>query len=112
VQKFGGEKALTKHIVDDGLPKYLNPMEESSKIIEHNIKILENDHLENCSARLSRIPSIVPKRSEMRTQAKISTFKSRLGKIMHKLYDLEPDNAPEKPLNVELCVDLYQMEKY
>jgi hypothetical protein len=112
VPKFGGEKALTKHIVDDGLPKYLTPMEETSKIIEHNLKILETDPLENCSSRLSRVPSIGPKRSEIRTQAKINSLKSRLEKIMHKLYDLEPDNAPEKPLNVELCVDLYQMEKY
>ena len=103
---------MTKHIVDDGLPKYLTPMEETSKVIEHNINILEHDPLENCSARLSHVPSNAPKRSEMRTQAKINSLKSRLGKIMHKLYDLEPDNAPEKPLSVELCVDLYQMEKY
>ena len=112
MQKFGGEKALTKHIVDDGLPKYLTPMEETSKVIEHNINILEHDSLENCSARLSHMPLIAPKRSEMRTQAKINSLKSRLEKIMRKLYDLEPDNAPEKPLSVELCVDLYQMEKY
>ena len=46
------------------------------------------------------------------SRTKTSTFKSRLGKIMHKLYDLEPDNAPEKPLNVDLGVDLYQMENY
>ncbi len=103
---------MTKHIVDDGLPKYLSPIEETSKVIERNIKILENDPLENCSARLSRVPSISHKNSEIRTQAKINSFKSRLGKIMHKLYELEPDKAPEKPLNFELCVDLYQMEKY
>jgi hypothetical protein len=33
-------------------------------------------------------------------------------KIMHKLYDLEPDNAPEKKVNLDLDVDLYQMESY
>jgi hypothetical protein len=33
-------------------------------------------------------------------------------KIMHKLYDLEPDNTPEKRINLDLDVDLYQMESY
>ena len=36
--------------------------------------------------------------------------KSRLGKITEKLYNLEPCNLPEKPLNVDL--GLYQMEDY
>jgi hypothetical protein len=31
---------------------------------------------------------------------------------MHKLYDLEPDSAPEKQLDVDLGVNLYQMENY
>ncbi len=104
---------MTKHIVDDTLhPKYLTPMEENSKIIEHSITILEKDLLENCNSRLSRVPLVTPNRSEMKTQTKINSVKNKLGKIMHKLYDLEPDNAPEKPLHVELCVDLYQMENY
>ena len=98
---------MTKHLVDDGLPKYIIPLEETNKVLDHNL-----DLLENCNARLSRVPSFVPKRSELKVQSRMNSFKNRLGKIMHKLYDLEPDNAPEKPLNVELCVDLYQMENY
>jgi hypothetical protein len=112
VPKFGGEKALTKHIVDELTPKYhLTPIEDTNKLIDHNVKILEDKLLENCNARLSRVQAIAGKHSELNAQTKLNSVKNRLGKIMHKLYDLEPDNAPEKPVHVELCVDLYQMEK-
>jgi hypothetical protein len=51
-----------------------------------------------------------PKVTVVRTR--ISAVKNRLGKFMQKLYDLEPSNEPEKPLNVDLGVDLYQMEDW
>ena len=44
--------------------------------------------------------------------ARISSVKSRLGKFMHKLYNLESGNEPEKPLKIALDVDLYQMETF
>jgi hypothetical protein len=40
----------------------------------------------------------------------MNSLRSKLGRIMHKLYDLESDNEPEKPLNIDL--DLYQMENF
>ena len=43
-------------------------------------------------------------------RAGVKSFKKRLGRIMKQLYDLEPRNEPEKPLNVDL--DLYQMENF
>jgi hypothetical protein len=42
----------------------------------------------------------------------MNSLRSRLGKIMHKLYDLESDNEPEKPLRIDFDVDLYQMENF
>ena len=107
---------MTKPVTpDEGFPKYHMPLEEANKIIEHNMKLLEGDTLGLCGAGASGIASIGPKRAIVKpavTRAKMTSFKSKVGKIMHKLYDLEPDNAPEKPLNVDLGVDLYQMEDY
>ena len=36
--------------------------------------------------------------------------RGQLGKVIEKLYDLEPCSLPEKPLHIDL--DLYQMEDY
>ena len=108
---------MTKHIVvDEGFPKYHMPLEEANKIIEENMKILDSNTLGICPANVKSIHKIdteptIPT-SNRATKPKINLIKNRLGKIMHKLYDLEPDNTPEKPLNVDLCVDLYQMENF
>ena len=44
--------------------------------------------------------------------ARIRSVKSRLGKLMNRLYDLESSDEPEKPLKIDLDVDLYQMEHF
>jgi hypothetical protein len=102
---------LTKHALDDGLPKYHMPLEEANRIIESNVKLLEpSDAISMCAARLSAVNSS-PKLGVVKPRARVASFKSRLGKAMHRLYDLESDAAPEKALNVDLGVDLYQMEE-
>ena len=87
------------------------PLEEANKIIENNMKMIDSQTLTLCGPSLS---ATSPRQPQPKLQApKTKTgFKSRLGKIMHKLYDLEPESAPEKPLNVDLGVELYQMEDY
>jgi hypothetical protein len=117
VLKSGGERALTKHTaVDDGFPKYHMPLEEANKLIEANVKIINSSSsLRACGAKVDHLTKVavepsLAKRREGRP--KVGTVKSRLGRIMHKLYDLEPEGVPEKPLNVDLGVDLYQMEDY
>jgi len=117
VLKSGGEKALTRHTsVDDGLPKYHMPLEEANKLIEANLKIINGStSLGVCGANVDPLPIVavepsLAKRREGRP--KVGTSKSKLGRMMHKLYDLELDCVPEKPLNVDLGVDLYQMEDY
>jgi hypothetical protein len=119
VLKFGGEKALTKHTtIDDGFPKYHMPLDEANKLIESNVKILDSrSALGMGSIGVKPMRGIVPKPSAVKpreTRAKANSFKCRLGKIMHKLYDLEPEGicVPEKPLNVDLGVNLYQMEDF
>jgi hypothetical protein len=98
--------------MDDGLPKYHMPLEEANKIIESNMKLLEpSDTIGLCTARLSSAQAVQPKLQVAKPRARVASFKSRLGKVMHRLYELEPGNLPEKPLNVDLGVDLYQMEE-
>jgi hypothetical protein len=46
----------------------------------------------------------MPIRNEIKTR-------SRLGKIMPELYNLENGVETEKPVKIELDLDLYQMEK-
>lgn len=110
MQKFGGEKALTK--LDEGLPKYHMPLEEANKLIENNIKLISSTDFAICGPAMNSPESSKPKLTVAKPRARVSSFKSKLGKIMHRLYDLEPDNQPEKPLNIELRADLYQMEDY
>jgi hypothetical protein len=112
VKKCGGEKALTKNVPDEGLPKYHMPLEEANKIIEHNIKMLDHNALAICSTHANPQQEGKLKLTPVKARTGLSSLRSRVGKIMHKLYDLEPDNEPEKPLNIDLGVDLYQMEDF
>jgi hypothetical protein len=50
------------------------------------------------------------KRRRALLKTRVSLLRSRLGRIMRGLYDLESGNEPEKPLNIDL--DLYQMENF
>jgi hypothetical protein len=106
VLKCGGEKALTKHVqIHDEAPLRLN------ENLEVNASVTIVMGKNSLSIRVGDVGStqkVNPEVTEVKTQ--IDFVKSRLGKNMHKLYDLEPDNEPEKPLNIDLGVDLYQME--
>jgi hypothetical protein len=86
------------------------PLEEANKIIESNMKMLEpSDAMSMCAGRLS-VVSASSKLAVAKPRARVASFKSRLGKAMHRLHDLESGAAPEKTLNVDLGVNLYQME--
>jgi len=104
VLKFGGAKALTKHLHEDALKCHLSV--EDIKI-EVTPKIIDN-------TMVLGAPSIMPKPKEkMKTRmekAKMTAKKSRLEKATSHLYDLENSCGPEKPLNIDF--GLYQMEDY
>jgi hypothetical protein len=104
---------LTKHVApDDAYLKLHVTLEDADKLIAQNVKL--SSGLGICGANVGSVKSMhkISAKHVVMKPAKISSIKTKLGKIMHKLYDLEPDSAPEKPLNVDLGVDLYQMEKY
>jgi hypothetical protein len=120
VLRFGGEKVLTKHVTDEALPKLHVPLEEADKLVEASLRLLDDQDTGICSVHnidsninsLRKATAENPLLKTHATKAKVNNIKNRLEKTMHKLYDLEPDNAPEKPLNIDLDIDLYQMEKY
>jgi hypothetical protein len=103
---------LTKHLHDEVIGKLPVGLEDA----EVNVKLLEAANtLGICQAHLNPVNYTQAAPADpvtVKAKTKMVSFKTKLGKIMHKLYDLEPENAPEKPLNVDLGVDLYQMENY
>ena len=103
---------MTKHAIDDGLTKYHMPLEEANKIIENNVTLIEPNRIGLCAGHLSSASGVQPKLGVAKPKARVASFKNKVGRIMNRLYDLESSSEPEKPLKVDLGVDLYQMEDY
>ena len=108
--KFGGEKALTKQASDEAALKCHIPLEDANKIVGNAAKLMDNNALVFLGARLGPEEGVKPKRTVVKVR--MGVLRSRLGKIMHRLYDLEADKEPEKPLKIDLDLDLYQMENF
>jgi hypothetical protein len=103
VLKFGGAKALTKHIHEDAL-KILSI--EDVKI-EVTPKIIDNTLILGAT---NVMPKSKGKMKVRMVKAKVTVKKSRLEKATSHLYDLEDSCGPEKSLNIDF--GLYQMEDY
>lgn len=105
---------LTKHIHDETLAKIPLSLED----VEANVNILESSALGLCGADVGTAKSFHAVTTQATiiksalSRAKMASAKNRLGKALHKLYDLELDCTPEKTLNVDFRADLYQMENY
>jgi len=108
VLKCGGGKALTKQASDEATLKCHVTIEEANKMVEGTAKMLDNNALVICGAHVNPEKEGKPKRALVKTR--MNSLRSRLGRIMRRLYDLESGNELEKPLNIDL--DLYQMENY
>ena len=102
--KFGGAKALTKHIHEDAMK--LNLSIEDVKV-EVTPKIIDNTMVLGASNVMRKPKSKMKVRM---VKAKMTVKKSRLEKATSHLYDLEDSCGPEKPLNIDF--GLYQMEDY
>jgi len=108
VLKCGGEKALTKQASDEAAVKCHVALEGANKIVENTAKMMDITALVVCGAQMRPEREGKPKLAIVKTR--MNLLRSRLGRIMRRLYDLESGNEPEKPLNIDL--DLYQMENY
>ena len=102
--KFGGEKALTKHLHDDALKI---PLGLDDLKIEVVPKII-NPTMVLASPSGTRKPK--GKMKVRMVKAKVTPRKSRLEKATSHLYDLEDCSGPEKTLSIDF--GLYQMEDY
>jgi hypothetical protein len=104
VLKYGGAKALTKHLHEDHLKLHLSI--EDPKI-EVTPKIINNTRVLGASNVLPKPEAKIKIRM---VKPKMTVKKSRLDKATGHLYDLEDSCGPEKILNIDL--GLYQMEEY
>jgi hypothetical protein len=104
VLKFGGAKALTKHLNEDHLKLHLS--NEDPKI-QLTPKIIDNTLVLGASTAL---PKPEEKMKVRMVKPKMTVKKSRLEKATSHLYDLEDRCGPEKALNLDL--GLYQMEDF
>ncbi len=107
---------MTKHIQDEALTKMGISLDEAEQLTSTNMKLLKTQPIEigHAHARAMHKNSLEnpPRIKSRTTRARNSLAKNRLEKAMHRLYNLESANAPEKSLTLDLDVDLYQMEKY
>ena len=99
--KFGGERALTKHVNDD---LKCNLSVEDTKVVPTIIDtplIIAQPHIVRKPKNKVKVRMVKPK---------VTTKRSRLDRATSSLYDLEDSHGPEKSLNIDL--GLYQMEDY
>ncbi len=96
--------ALTKHIHDEALK---NPLAIEDIKVEVIPKILDNS-LAIAGARI--IPEPAAELNSRTVKPKVTAKKTKLGRALSQLYNLEASNKPDKLLNLDL--DLYQMENF
>jgi hypothetical protein len=93
---------LTKQAPDENALKCHLSLDEANKIVESNALVV-------CDTPAS--PEMEDEIEVTPIRTGIKSRKNRLGKIMPELYDLENCVEPEKPVKINLDIDLYQMEK-
>jgi hypothetical protein len=101
VLKCGGGKALTKQTSDEAALKCHLTIEEA--------KIAESNALVICDTQASS--ELEDKFEVTAVRTGIKSKINGLGKIMPELYNLEDGVESEKPVKIDLDLDLYQMEK-
>lgn len=113
--KFGGKKALTKqtHTPDYSTLNPTSSVDDPTKINLEITDLMDKNIISICSPHVNPIKTrrITSSKSNLvKTKTRMNTIKMRLGKIMNKLYNLEPVTEAEKPVKIDLDVELYQME--
>ena len=93
---------MTKQTADETTLKFQMGVEELNKVGEGNNPFVVGGTQVN--RKLEEKTKITPIRNAIKTR-------SRLGKIMPELYNLENSVETEKPVKIELDLNLYQMEK-
>jgi len=84
-------------------------VEGANKVSESVTKMMGNTALVICGVNASPENGDQLKTTPIKTGMKSET--DRLGKIMPELYNLENCVESEKPVKIDLDLDLYQMEE-
>lgn len=104
---------MTKHLPDEVASKLHLSLEDADKLLSGDVEFLDSETLGICRVKSIHVPakpSAVAVTS--RKSRKACVPKIKVEKNMTKLYDLEKEETKEKPLSLDLDVDLYQMENY
>jgi hypothetical protein len=101
VLKCGGGKALTK-AADETPFKFHLPVDEVNKAGDVDTLVVCDVQV---GTELEEKVKVAPIRKD------IKPIKGVLGKVMPELYNLENCVKTEKPVKIDLDLDLYQMEK-
>jgi hypothetical protein len=104
---------LTKHLHEEVTSKLHLQLEDADKLLTEDVDFLDSETLSICRVKPAHVhakPSAVAIKS--RKSPKTCIPKIKMEKTMTKLYNLENEETPEKTLNLQLDVDLYQMEDY
>jgi len=101
---------LTKQIADETTSKCHITVEEANKVGESVTKMMDNNAFIVCDVNASPEREGQLKTTPIKTGIKSET--NRLGKIMPELYNLENCIESEKPVKINLDLDLYQMENF
>ncbi len=99
---------MTKPLQEETLVKLPLSLED----VRVNARTLSSTNLGVCTSRGRSLHPAAAQPVMIKQRTHAATFKTRLGKIMHRLYNLEVDSETDKKLDVDLDVDLYQMENY
>jgi cell division GTPase FtsZ len=101
---------LTKQTSDETTSKCHVTVEGANKVGESVTKMMDNNALIICDVNASPEREDQLKTTPIKTGIKSET--NRLGKIMPELYNLENSIESEKPVKIDLDLDLYQMENF
>ena len=93
---------MTKQASDDSALKCHLTVDEPKKLVENNALVVCNVQV---NAGLESKLEVTP----IRTGVKLK--KAWLGKMVPELYNLEDHVEREKPVKIDLDLDLYQMEQ-
>ena len=108
MQKFGGEKELTKPPSEENILKCASSIAETKSFENINNPIDD-------SLLLYNLPnsSEIEKEIQLNQLTKDPMLSQNLEKKpLIKLYNLEKNNKPKSSIKVDLDIDLYQMEDY
>ncbi len=109
MQKFGGGKELTKQPADEIAIKCHVSLDHTAKVRSEVAGIFEKNALSIPSPPVGSKVEIVRKVKLVATRKEI--FKAELENVMSEICNIEDNVEPEKPVKIDLQVDLYQMEE-